>query len=159
MATVIADTSPLQYLFQVGLIDLLPRLFETVDVPEAVRDELAAGRERGIDVPNPDDFPWMSVTPVALDPAVQRFGLGNGESAALALALATRDSLVLLDDAAARTAASQLGVPITGTLGLVLLGKESHLVEAVAPVIVSLERRGFRITEAVRLRILQLASE
>ena len=40
MAIVIADTSPLQHLFQVGLLDLLQRLFGTVQVPEAVRDEL-----------------------------------------------------------------------------------------------------------------------
>jgi predicted nucleic acid-binding protein len=33
MAVVIADTSPVQYLFQVGLIDVLPGLFGTVHVP------------------------------------------------------------------------------------------------------------------------------
>jgi len=55
MATVIADTSPLQYLFQVGLIDLLRELFETVHVPLAVRDELQVGRSLGFDVPDPAD--------------------------------------------------------------------------------------------------------
>jgi len=50
MATVIADTSPLQYLFQVGLVELLRDLFGTVHVPVAVRDELQVGRCLGFDV-------------------------------------------------------------------------------------------------------------
>ena len=50
MATVIADTSPLQYLFQLGLLDVLHELYGNVLVPEAVRDELLVGRSLGIDV-------------------------------------------------------------------------------------------------------------
>jgi predicted nucleic acid-binding protein len=45
---VIADTSPLQYLFQVGLINLLPSLYGQVAIPEAVDRELAAGRAGSI---------------------------------------------------------------------------------------------------------------
>ena len=57
MAIVIADTSPLQYLFQLGFLDVLHELYGNVLVPEAVRDELLVGRSLGIDVPDPDDFP------------------------------------------------------------------------------------------------------
>lgn len=52
MAVVIADTSPLQYLFQIGVLDLLPGLFGEVLVPEAVRDELQVGRSLGFHVPD-----------------------------------------------------------------------------------------------------------
>jgi predicted nucleic acid-binding protein len=48
---------------------------------------------------------------------------------------------------------------MTGTLGILLLGKEHHLVAAVGPVLTSLELRGFRITETVRRHVLQLAGE
>ena len=94
-----------------------------------------------------------------MPPSVARFELGPGESAALAIALETSDGLVLLDDAAARAAAKQLGLATTGTLGIVLLGKENHLVAAVGPVLATLGQHGFRITEAVRLHVLQLARE
>ena len=53
MAIVIADTSPLQYLFQVGQLALLEQLFQAIQVPEAVRDELEVGRRLGFDVPSP----------------------------------------------------------------------------------------------------------
>ncbi len=40
MRLVIADTSPINYLLLIGHIDILPKLFERVIVPEIVRDEL-----------------------------------------------------------------------------------------------------------------------
>jgi predicted nucleic acid-binding protein len=90
---------------------------------------------------------------------VDGFELGPGERAALALALEISESLVLLDDAAARAAAKQLGLPTTGTLGVLLLGKERHLLPAVGPVIALLAQRGFRITDVVHRHVLQLAGE
>jgi predicted nucleic acid-binding protein len=38
---VIADTGPVNYLIPIGHIDLLPRMFERVVLPAAVRDELS----------------------------------------------------------------------------------------------------------------------
>lgn len=86
MAIVIADTSPLQYLFQVGLIDLLQGLFGAVHVPEAVRDELRVGRLLGVDVPEPADYSWMPIRATTRAAALERFDLGPGEHAALSLA-------------------------------------------------------------------------
>lgn len=159
MATAIADTSPLQYLFQVGLLELLRELFETVLVPVAVRDELQVGRSLGFDVPDPADHAWMSVRPTTRAPALERFELGPGEQAALSLGLELGEGLVLLDDAAARAAANALQLSTTGTLGILLLAKERGLILAVTPVLEALGRRGFRITGAVRARVLQRAGE
>ena len=94
-----------------------------------------------------------------LEAAVERFELRAGERAALAIALEVGDCLVLLDDAAARVVAKQLGVSTTGTLGILLLAKERGLVAEVAPVLANLQQRGFRVTEPVRLRVLELAKE
>ena len=41
MPLVVADTGPLHYLVLTGDIELLPKLFERVLVPQVVRDELA----------------------------------------------------------------------------------------------------------------------
>ena len=101
----------------------------------------------------------MSVRSTTRAPALESFDLGPGEHAALSLALELGEGLVLLDDAAARAAANALKLSTTGTLGILLLAKERGLIVAVAPVLAELERHGFRITEAVRSRILQLAGE
>jgi len=49
---VICNTSPIQYLHQLGLLDLLPKLVKRVTVPPAVVEELAEGRAAGINLPD-----------------------------------------------------------------------------------------------------------
>lgn len=101
----------------------------------------------------------MLVRPVTTPLPIPEPALGPGEQAALALALLSPGSLVLLDDAAGRTAARRLGVSVTGTLGVLLLGKQRGLVAAIEPAVAGLARRGFRLTSAVRARVLELAGE
>lgn len=50
---VFINTSPLFYLHQVGQLEILPKLYDLVITPKAVEEELSVGRERGIDVPEP----------------------------------------------------------------------------------------------------------
>ncbi|MET0623606.1 MAG: hypothetical protein ABW250_11550 [Pyrinomonadaceae bacterium] len=61
MPEVISDTSPLQYLHQLGLLDLLPQLVGRVVVPQAVVDELEAGRALGHDLPDVTALGWVDV--------------------------------------------------------------------------------------------------
>jgi hypothetical protein len=159
MAIVIADTSPLQYLFQLGRLDVLRALYGNVLVPEAVRAELLVGRSLGLAVPDPADLPWITLRSTATHPNVAPLDLGAGETAALSLALDVVDAIVVLDDAAARTAAATLHIPTTGTLGVLLLAKERGLVTSLASVITQLEQLGFRIAPAVIARVLALADE
>jgi hypothetical protein len=58
---IICNTSPLQYLHQLGQLDLLKRLAGHLIVPTAVSVELAEGRRRGVDVPDPRLLPWVSL--------------------------------------------------------------------------------------------------
>ena len=53
MAEVISNTTPLQYLHQVGLLAILPALVGPVFIPPAVDAELAVGRSHGLNLPDP----------------------------------------------------------------------------------------------------------
>ncbi len=53
MPKAIADTSPIQYLYQTNLLDLLPNIYGEILIPQAVNQELAAGRAQGVALPNP----------------------------------------------------------------------------------------------------------
>ena len=84
----ISNTSPLLYLHRCGGLAWLPRLFTLVCVPGAVTFELAEGRSRGFDVPNPEDHSWMKITdPQAMPSEWFAADLGAGEIAAMSLAL------------------------------------------------------------------------
>ena len=100
MPLVVADTGPLYYLVPTGDIELLPKLFERVLVPQVVRDELANAEAQQAERDWIARAPgWLDVRPAhpgADDVAVAK--LDDGERAAIALALAVKAELVLMDD-------------------------------------------------------------
>jgi len=157
---VICDVSPIQYLHQVGLLDLLRLRYGAITVPTAVADELRAGTRRGVDLPAFEALDWMKVRLPAgrlLLPIVA--DLGAGEREVLALGTETLDYLVILDDALARRYARMLNLKLTGTLGVLLKAKEAGLLPALAPVLDRLQLLRFHMDLETRQAVLRLAGE
>lgn len=160
MPEIICNTSPLQYLHQLGRLEILHQLAGTLVVRTAVAAELAAGRQRGVEVPDPASLPWIilreprsqAVLPLMID-------LGPGEVAVLVLALESPDAVVILDDGLARRHARRLGLRLTGTLGLLLDTKRAGQIAAVAPILDDLHALRFRLDPTTRLAVLRLAGE
>jgi predicted nucleic acid-binding protein len=160
LAEVICNTSPLQYLHQIGRLELLPDLVSRTIVPTAVARELAEGRLRGLDLPIPEDLPWVDVREPSSEQVVRLVAdLGPGETGVLLLALEGNDPVVILDDALARRHAESLGIRLTGTLGILLDAKRCGLVPAVAPLVGDLQRLGFRLSDQTRRAFLRMARE
>jgi predicted nucleic acid-binding protein len=160
MPEVISNTSPLQYLFQLDLLELLPQLYGEVLVPEGVVRELRTGASRGVPLPNLKSLGWLhvcTVKSIAVLPLAA--GLGAGEREVLALALECEKPLVVLDDALARRFARRLSLPLTGTLGLLLRAKQSGRIETVGPYLDRLEALRFRLDPSTRADVLELAGE
>jgi hypothetical protein len=140
MPETISNTSPLHYLFQCDLLDLLPSLFGQVIIPKAVVAEINEGRALGVSLPAIDALPWACVkTPE--DPLLLPLviGLGPGERETLAHALESPGSLVILDHGLARRYSTHLGLPLIGTLGILVRAKKQGLIPAVRPVMDQLD--------------------
>ncbi len=160
MPDVISNSSPLQYLYQADVLDLLPALFGQVCVPEAVVAELEEGRRRSVPLPTLADLSWLQVRTVrnrTLLPLVTH--LGDGEKEVLALGRELSDALLLLDDRDARRHAHALELEISGTLGVLLLAKERGILDAVRPVLDRLQALRFRLDARTRQSVLELAGE
>jgi len=157
---VIVDTSPLQYLYQLGLLHLLPEILGDAVIPPAVAAELAEGRRIGLAVPDPAQLPWLAVQNVSGAAVLPlAWDLGSGEREALALALEHAGAVVVLDDRLARRAAAALGIPLVGTLGLLLRAKQAGAIEAVKPILDQLDSLNFRLDRDTRDVVLRLAGE
>lgn len=160
MPEVIADTSPIQYLFQTGLLDVLNVHYGQITIPEAVVSELNVGRSHGVSLPDVSSISWIAIKRPqgqTLLPLVP--DLGPGEREAITLAVETTDSLLILDDGLARKHARLLGVTLTGTLGVLLKAKQTGHLNAVEPVLDQLEALGFHLDAATRASVLKLAQE
>lgn len=157
---VICNTSPLFYLHRLGCLELLQKLYQRIVVPEAVVEELKAGRDRREDAPDIADYEWIVVRTVRVPELVRLItDLGAGEAQVLALALEEPGSLVILDDRLARQVATLQNLRITGTAGVILKAKQEGHISVVAPLLERLLQLDFRLSDAVKARILKLAQE
>ena len=121
MPEVICNTSPLQYLHQIGQLSILPALIGSIIVPPAVLVELDAGIEKGLDLPQLEDLRWIRIQePISAMAVSLITDLGPGESQVLMLALEMPGSIALLDDALARRIAIAKGIPIKGNFRITL---------------------------------------
>ncbi len=160
MREVFCNTSPLQYLHQLGLLRILSEMAGRIVVPPAVVAELSAGIAKGLNVPNVSGLDWVEVRlPSSAHATGLVTDLGAGETQVLALALESRQSIALLDDSLARRVASALGIPVQGTLGLLLDAKKKRLVESIAPLLDQLQSLGFRLDPHTRAVVMRLAGE
>jgi predicted nucleic acid-binding protein len=161
LIVVVSDTSPIRALAHLDLLGLLPGLFDRVFVPPAVALELRSPRR---DLP-PVEIEALDFAEVREPVDQQRVaGLGRtldpGESEALALALELGVEAILIDEAAGRATARQLGLSPIGVLGLLVRGKQRGLVASIRPLLDRLQGDlGFFMSETLRIEVLRLAGE
>lgn len=145
----VTNTACLIGLGAVGRLDLLARLFEPIIAPPELLAEYGS------------DPPGVVEQPVTDSRLVQslRTQVHLGEAAAIALAMESDVDWVILDDKKARRIARQMGLGVTGTLGVLIRAKTAGLLPEVKPVIDELSRLGFRMSPALRDTALRLAGE
>jgi predicted nucleic acid-binding protein len=125
---VVADASPLVVLVAIGHVDVLPALFDEILVPPQVASELASPR-RSLEV---RDFiatppPWLRiVAPSSLETIP---GLGAGETTAILLAGEVQAARLVIDESRGRKAATERGLRVVGTIGVLELAAELGIVD------------------------------
>lgn len=160
MAKAISSTLPLLYLYRIGVLNWLPQIFEEVCLPLAVVDELKTGLQQGQDVPDPENYAWLTIVePQRIPSEWEVLNLSEGELAVMALGLKYDTHLVLLDDLLARRMAQAAGLHVWGTLRILLEAKRQGLVPTVAQAVDNFAISGMWISESMRRRILRLANE
>jgi predicted nucleic acid-binding protein len=119
MLLVIADTSPVRYLVQIGQIDLLERLFEKIMLPSIVADELRHPSAPPAVQAWMKQLPgWAEVLPAPeLDDSMLK-PLDPGERSAIALGLSLKADVILIDERKGAAVALNKGFEVAGTLGV-----------------------------------------
>ncbi len=152
---VVSNTSPISYLVVIGHIDLLPRLFETITIPETVRDELNASKAPLVVqtwIASPPT--WLSLQSTAPSPDSELLKLDAGERAAISLAETLKADLILLDDLAARRVAANRRLAFTGVLGILDRAAIRGWVD-LADAIAQLQQTNFRASSVLIQALVQ----
>ena len=134
----VIDASPLINLGSIGLLHCLEALQQPLRVPASVRGEVLAAGPNGRGVS--DFLAAGHLFEPNEDPTVvaEILGaLGAGERAAIGLAHQLGE-VVVIDELRGRRKAIDLGVPVVGTLGVLLLANEQQLIEHIRPPLLQL---------------------
>ncbi len=153
MKVVIADTSPINYLILIDCVDILRQLYTRIVIPDDVFSELTAvGAPPLVAAWIRTQPTWIEVRSVSVGEPLRLVAsesdLDAGEVAAIQIALAEHDSLLLIDEVAGRTVASRLGVANTGTLGVLLAGAQEGMIDLKSS-LARLQRTNFRISQTL----------
>ncbi len=146
---VVPDTTPLNYLVLIGEIEVLPRLFTRVFVPEIVITELQHPRapdavRNWATNPSPD---WLEIrNPSALEAALEF--LGAGERAVIELAQEAGADAVLIDERAGRREAARRRLRVLGTLAVLDEAARLGLLDFAAA-LARLRQTNFRVSRAL----------
>lgn len=146
---IVSDTSCLILFYKIGELELLKKLFGKIHITDTVSKEF--------NKPVPS---WIEVIQLKTDIYKGLSGyLDPGEATTIALALEHDDSLVIIDEIKGRKAAKEMGISVTGSLGVLVAAKRKGYLDAVKPIIDKIQKTNFRVSNELIERILQEAKE
>jgi predicted nucleic acid-binding protein len=156
--SIVSNASPLINLARIGKLDLLPRLYGELTVPEAVWREVVLEGQGQPGAEEIERASWIQVRSVTnrdLAQALQQ-ELDAGEAEAIALALEMGAEFLLMDERLGRETALHMGVQCVGLIGVLIEAKHKGLISGVRSLLDALrDVAGFWVSEALYRRVLQ----
>jgi predicted nucleic acid-binding protein len=148
--TIISDTSCFIILTNIGELDLLHKVYDTIVTTIDIAIEFGE--------PLPE---WVTIEKVTdkYKQQLLEMQIDKGESSAIALALETPGSTIILDDYKARKVAEQLGVSFTGTIGVIIKAKVKGIIPSIKPLLAQIRNTDFRLSSELEQQALKAAGE
>jgi predicted nucleic acid-binding protein len=147
---IISDTSCLILLDKIGELEILNKLFGQIYTTPEVANEFGLPLPSWIEIKQPLEISYQSIIEATID---------NGEASAIALAIEMDDCLLIIDDLKGRKYASQIGISIIGTIGVIVDAKLAGVIPSVKPLIAKIKATNFRITQQLEAIVLMKAGE
>ncbi|TNF41873.1 MAG: DUF3368 domain-containing protein [Bacteroidetes bacterium] len=144
---IVSDTSCLIALDNIGMLYILKNLFKEVLITPEVKEEF------GNQLPN-----WIIVLQVQNKSKQTEIEskLDKGEASSIALALEIPNSTLIIDEVKGRNIAKNLNIEIIGTVGIIILAGKKGVVNDVISVILKLVNNGFRLSNKIVDRIIEI---
>lgn len=148
--TIISDTSCLIILSNIGELQLLQKLYGQVFTTVEIAQEFGEILPEWIVIKGAADIHKQQLLELQID---------KGESSAIALALEMSNSTLILDDNKARKIANQLGLHVTGTIGIIVRAKLNGIIPSIRPILEKIRQTNFRLSVEVEILALKAAQE
>ncbi len=136
-------------------LELLNILFDKVYIPQAVYNELVSNSKFKDEAKIIDHCPYIYIEEVLDQKSVnilrRATGLDSGESEAIIMADEKNADLLLMDERKGRIVAKQMGLEITGTIGIILQSYDESILTAdeVKESLIKLKECGIRMSDSL----------
>jgi len=136
--SIVIDTSSLIALERINLLEILCQLYKELLVPESVIKEFGN-----------ISLPCLSIRKIEsnlLKLLITDLNLGKGEAEVIALAN-QKGLTVVIDDSKARKVAENMGLKLTGTIGVLMRAEKEGLIVSAPDKVKELKEKGFYVSE------------
>ena len=151
MRKVVVNTTPLIALSHVGQLDILKKLYGEIIIPKAVYRELSAKTESICKKAVDRSLEWIRVENIKNQMAktMYKTQLHDGEVEVMILSKEIAADVVIIDDANAKKHAKYLGLPVTGTLGVLIKAKREGHINELKPILHQMAENGIYISKSL----------
>jgi len=159
MRKVISNTTPILNLIKIGKLDILQKLYNKVQISQAVFREIEEGKNKDyyIDISKID---WINIMPIkSASSRLYLYDLDDGEAETIILIQEQAADLILIDEKIGRRFANHLNIPVSGTIGILIKAKESGLINSVTPLLHELRNKSSWIDDNLFKKALTIAGE
>lgn len=159
MLKVVSNTTPIISLLKINQLEVLQKLYKEIYVPHEVFREIEAGESKNF-YEDLSKLEWVNIVKIEDEVAVKSFiDLDAGEAEAIILASEINADLIILDEKLGRHYATNIGLRITGTIGVLIKAKQSGLLSNIRPLIDELINQGIWINEKLKHEVLKIVGE
>lgn len=129
----------------------MKELYGEIIIPEAVYKELSVKEESICKKAVDRSVDWIRVENVKNQMAktVYKTQLHDGEVEVMILSKEIAADIVIIDDANAKKHAKYLGLPVTGTLGVLIKAKQEGYVNELRPILSQMVEEGIYISQSL----------
>lgn len=159
---VISDTTPLISLMKIGRLNLAEYMFGTIQIPNAVYDELVSNPQFEEEAQQIQKSLFIKRVVIedrkAVDMLRKSTGLDVGESEAIFLSNARGADLLLIDENKGRQVAKKMGLHLMGTVGMLRVAYDEKLLsyEEVVECVEILRSNGRHISDRLFRQLLEV---
>ncbi len=160
MRKVVVNSTPLIILCGIGHLEILKELYGEITIPLAVYREVTRKEDSACMQIN-NCRSWIHVEEIEdyTEKKMYKAKLHDGEVEVMILSQKQNADVVIIDDNAAKKTAKYLGLPVTGTLGILLKAKREGIIGEVRPLISEMKHIGFYVSRDIEQMVLEQAGE
>ncbi len=161
MPEIVINTSPWISLSIIKKIDILPKIYKKIFMPEGVVEEIMNNKSKNYGKQELKKCKWIKKTAFKENSYSRKLinDLDKGELEVILLAKELNIKNVLMDETIGRKTAKLQGLKPIGTLGLLVKAKKMKIIKEVKPLINILLKNNIWLSEELISKILKNINE